>query len=277
MARTIAVATLSRRRLIAMLGTVGAVHAAVLVTSEFEGPGSAQLRVSQGAANYGTDAAVAAIVSEPIVVAEIAPTRAADIPTAIPPTPAHPTAEPSIAPAAPAPPPTLVPATVAVPTAIPTIAPLTAAPVVAAQPTMAPVAPSPSPVPRAVTQTMPGGRNNYVPGAPMVPNLGTGFVVSGTVVDATSGRPLPRTRVQIWLNTTRGGEREPSNRGSVVTDELGKYQLETSPVVPVFGQPHVHVAYDDGKFGTLFLRPVLKTEKDTRIAVDFALGPIATV
>ncbi len=277
MARTITTARVSRRRLVAMLGTVGAVHVAVLVTSEFEGPGSAQLRASPGATAYGADEPVATRVAEPVAVTEIVPTRAADPPTAIALTQARPTAEPTVAPAAPAPPPTLVPATVSVPTAIPTAVPPTAAPAIAAKPTTPPIAPSPSPVPRAVTQTMPGGRNNYVADAPMVPNLGTGFVVTGTVVDASSGRPLPRTRVQIWLNTARGGEREPSNRGSVLTDEAGKYQLETSPVVPVFGQPHIHVAYDDGKFGTLFLRPVLNSEKDTSIAVDFALGPIATV
>ena len=55
-----------------------------------------------------------------------------------------------------------------------------------------------------------GGRNNYVPGAPAVKNLGTGFVVSGTVLEAGTGQPVRNTRIQIWLNTARGGiiERE---------------------------------------------------------------------
>jgi hypothetical protein len=121
---------------------------------------------------------------------------------------------------------------------------------------------------------MAGGRNNYFPNAPLVPNLGKGFVVAGTVLD-TGGEPVGNTRIQIWLNTARGGEREPSNRGSVMTDALGKYRLETSPVSPVFGQPHVHIAYDDGKYDTLFLRPVLKSERDPSITVDFVLGPTA--
>jgi hypothetical protein len=122
---------------------------------------------------------------------------------------------------------------------------------------------------------MPGGRNNYVRGAPMVKNLGTGFVVSGLVRESTTGEPVRNTRIQIWLNTARGGEAVPSNRGSVLTDEEGRYRLETSPVVPQFGQPHVHIAYDDGKYDTLFLRPVLKSERDPSITVDFILGSSA--
>jgi hypothetical protein len=118
---------------------------------------------------------------------------------------------------------------------------------------------------------MSGGRNNYVPKAPLVKNLGTGFVVNGRVLDQT-GKPVRDTRIQIWLNTARGGEILASNRGSVITDAEGRYRLETLPVVPVFGQPHVHIGYDDGEYDTLFLRPVLKTERDPGITVDFVLG-----
>ena len=66
-----------------------------------------------------------------------------------------------------------------------------------------------------------------------------------------------------------------SNRGSVLTDQSGRYRLDTSPVVPQFGQPHVHIAYDDGEYDTLFLRPVLKSERDLSITVDFILGSSA--
>ncbi|WP_293859332.1 twin-arginine translocation pathway signal [uncultured Alsobacter sp.] len=125
----------------------------------------------------------------------------------------------------------------------------------------------------APTQTMPGGANNYIPGAPLVQNLGTGFVVSGIVRRAGDGAPMPNMRVQIWAATDRGGEREPSNRGSVVTGPDGRYRLETSPIVPNFGQPHVHIAYDDPGFATLFLRPVLNSRHDTSITADFVLMP----
>jgi hypothetical protein len=211
-------------------------------------------------------------------------------PTAVPTAPAVPTAVPT-APAVP----TAAPTVVSPPASASAVAPAAAeeyppepAAVGAAPPAAKPPAPAalasapaptaaarlPAPVAAAlkVTRTMPGGRNNYVAGAPLVPNLGEGFVVSGTVLDAATGGPVRNTRIQIWLNTARGGERLASNRGSVLTDEQGRYRLETSPVVPQFGQPHVHIAYDDGEYDTLFLRPVLKSEKDPSIAVDFVLG-----
>ncbi|PZO02258.1 MAG: twin-arginine translocation pathway signal [Hyphomicrobiales bacterium] len=127
----------------------------------------------------------------------------------------------------------------------------------------------------APTQTMPGGANNYVPNAPLVQNLGTGFIASGLVRRASDGAPLSNIRVQIWAATERGGERVPSNRGSVMTGPDGRYRLEFSPIVPQFGQPHIHIAYDDPGFATLFLRPVLSSRYDKGIVADFVLAPTA--
>lgn len=124
----------------------------------------------------------------------------------------------------------------------------------------------------AATETMRGGKNNYIAGAPRAENLGAGFVVTGTVREAGSCAPLAHVRVQVWTATERGGEREPTNRGSVVTDAEGKFRLETSPIVPQFGQAHIHVAYDDPGFEPVFLRPVLKSRNDTSITVDINLS-----
>jgi hypothetical protein len=127
----------------------------------------------------------------------------------------------------------------------------------------------------APTATMPGGANNYIANAPLVQNLGTGFDVSGVVRRAGSGAPLPNLRIQIWAATERGGERVPSNRGSVMTEPDGTYRLAISPIVPQFGQPHIHIAYDDPGFATLFLRPVLNSRHDKTMTVDFVLAPAA--
>jgi hypothetical protein len=127
----------------------------------------------------------------------------------------------------------------------------------------------------APTATMPGGANNYFPNAPLVQNLGTGFTVSGVVRRAGDGQPLPNLRVQIWAATERGGERVPSNRGSVMTGPDGRYSLDISPIVPQFGQPHIHIAYDDPGFATLFLRPVLGSRHDKTMSADFVLAPAA--
>jgi len=126
--------------------------------------------------------------------------------------------------------------------------------------------------PFAATPSMPGGSNNYVPKAPMVSNLGKGFLVSGTVRRAGGGDPLTNLRIQIWAATERGGEREPSNRGSVLTDAQGRFRLEMSQILPSFGQPHAHLAYDDGAFQTVFLRPVMASRSDTSVEAHFVLA-----
>lgn len=120
---------------------------------------------------------------------------------------------------------------------------------------------------------MRGGSNNYAPNAPLVENLGKGFIVSGSVLKAGSGDPLSNVRIQIWAATERGGEREPSNHGSVMTAADGSFKLEMSQIVPNFGQPHAHLAYDDGDFKTVFLRPVMKSASDTSVEAHFVLAP----
>ena len=124
----------------------------------------------------------------------------------------------------------------------------------------------------APTQSMLGGSNNYIPKAPMVDNLGKGFTVSGTVRRAGSGDPLAGVRIQIWAATNRGGEQEPTNRGSVVSDANGLFRLEMSQILPNFGQPHAHLAYDDGAFQTVFLRPLLGSKSDTSVQAHFLLA-----
>lgn len=125
----------------------------------------------------------------------------------------------------------------------------------------------------APTQTMRGGSNNYRPNAPLVESLGTGFLMHGTVLSAGTGAPLEGVRIQIWAATLIGGEREPRNHGSVLSRADGTYRLEMEQIVPNFGQPHGHLAYDDAAFKTVFLRPVMSSSSDTSLKVDFVLAP----
>lgn len=126
----------------------------------------------------------------------------------------------------------------------------------------------------APTQTMRGGANNYRPNAPLVDSLGSGFWVTGRVMRAGEGTPLQGIRIQIWAATTLGGEREPRNHGSVLTDADGNFRLEMEQIVPNFGQPHAHLAYDDGAFETVFLRPVMPSASDTSVSADFVLAEV---
>ncbi|MGE3066950.1 MAG: twin-arginine translocation pathway signal [Hyphomicrobiaceae bacterium] len=123
------------------------------------------------------------------------------------------------------------------------------------------------------TKTMSGGSNNYRPNAPVVERLGAGgFLVSGRVLKASDGTPLKDVRIQIWAATTVGGEPDPRNHGSVITAADGTYRLDMPQIVPYFGQPHAHLAYDDKAYQTVFLRPLLSKASDTSLKVDFVLA-----
>ncbi|MEL7213444.1 MAG: twin-arginine translocation pathway signal [Pseudomonadota bacterium] len=128
----------------------------------------------------------------------------------------------------------------------------------------------------APTPTMRGGANNYRPGAPIVERIGGGgFWMSGTVRRAGDGAPLPNRRIQIWAHTTEGHERDAHSHGATLTDADGVFRLEMPQIVPAFGQPHGHLAYDDdAEFRTVFLRPIMPSASDTSLAVDFVLEPV---
>ncbi len=124
------------------------------------------------------------------------------------------------------------------------------------------------------TSTMRGGANNYRPGAPVVDRIGGGgFWMTGTVRRANDGAPLQGQRIQIWAHTTEGHERDWHSHGATLTDADGVFRLEMPQIVPAFGQPHGHLAYDSSDFKTVFLRPVMRSSKDTSLEAHFVLQP----
>jgi hypothetical protein len=126
----------------------------------------------------------------------------------------------------------------------------------------------------AATPSMQGGANNYLPGAPIVERIGGGgFWMTGSVRRAGDGAPLAGQRIQIWAHTTEGHERDPHSHGATLTDENGLYRLEMPQIVPAFGQPHGHLAYDDPAFESVFLRPIMANASDTSLSADFVLAP----
>jgi len=119
------------------------------------------------------------------------------------------------------------------------------------------------------TESNPGGTNNYLPDAPAQGSLGSGFVITGLVRAADGCRPLQDVRVQVWLATETGGEQD--NRASVRTGADGRYRIETDPTIPQFGEPNIHVGYDDGDYGEVFIRRVVDLD-DERAVVDLTLA-----
>lgn len=127
----------------------------------------------------------------------------------------------------------------------------------------------------APTLSMRGGSNNYLPRAPIVDRIGGGgFWMTGTVRRAGDGVPLAGQRIQIWAHTTEGHERDPHSHGATLTDANGVFRLEMPQIVPAFGQPHGHLAYDSGDYETVFLRPVMPSSKDTSLEAHFVLQPV---
>lgn len=128
----------------------------------------------------------------------------------------------------------------------------------------------------APTVSMPGGANNYHnhKGAPIVERIGKGgFVMSGTVRRAGDGMPLSGQRIQIWAHTVEGREEDARSHGATLTDKNGAFRLEMPQIIPIFGQPHGHLAYDSGEFKTVFLRPVMRSAKDKSLEGHFVLQP----
>jgi protocatechuate 3,4-dioxygenase beta subunit len=126
----------------------------------------------------------------------------------------------------------------------------------------------------APTPTMSGGANNYRPGAPIVERIGKGgFWMSGTVRRAGDGAPLAGQRIQIWAHTTEGSESDQRSHGATLTDANGVFRLEMPQIVPAFGQAHAHLAYDNGPFKAVFLRPLMPSAKATSLEAHFVLQP----
>ncbi|MEL6279822.1 MAG: twin-arginine translocation pathway signal [Pseudomonadota bacterium] len=131
----------------------------------------------------------------------------------------------------------------------------------------------------APTPTMRGGANNYRPGAPIVDRIGGGgFTMTGTVRRAGDGAPLEGIRIQMWAHTTEGHERDWESHGATLTDANGAFQMDMPQIVPAFGQPHGHLAYDaefdDAGFETVFLRPVMSSSRDKTLNAEFVLKPV---
>ncbi len=127
----------------------------------------------------------------------------------------------------------------------------------------------------APTPSMRGGSNNYRAGAPIVERIGGGgFWMTGTVRRAGDGAPLAGQRIQIWAHTTEGYENDQRSHGATLTDANGRFRLEMPQIVPAFGQPHGHLAYDSGAFKTVFLRPIMSSAKATSLEAHFVLQPV---
>ena len=87
----------------------------------------------------------------------------------------------------------------------------------------------------------------------------------------------PAGRVEVGTYVLGSYRHQQSETSAVLTDADGAFRLEMPQIVPAFGQPHGHLAYDpeyDGQgFETVFLRPVMPSSRDSSLSAHFVLRP----
>jgi protocatechuate 3,4-dioxygenase beta subunit len=81
----------------------------------------------------------------------------------------------------------------------------------------------------------------YEPGAPVRTRIGSGYVLSGTVLSAKECKPIPNAKIEFWLANPRG-DYDDAHRATVFAGERGRYRLESNVPVSYGGRPpHIHV------------------------------------
>jgi protocatechuate 3,4-dioxygenase beta subunit len=81
----------------------------------------------------------------------------------------------------------------------------------------------------------------YEPGAPVRTRVGSGYVLSGTVLATEACKPIPNAKIEFWLANPRG-EYDDAHRATVFAGQRGDYRLESNVPVSYGGRPpHIHV------------------------------------
>ena len=81
----------------------------------------------------------------------------------------------------------------------------------------------------------------YEPGAPVRTSVGSGYVLSGSVLAAEECKPIPNARIEFWLANPRG-DYDDAHRATVFADQRGEYRFESNVPVSYGGRPpHIHV------------------------------------
>jgi hypothetical protein len=76
---------------------------------------------------------------------------------------------------------------------------------------------------------------------PVRSSIGSGHVLTGTVLSAADCKPLARARVELW-QANRNGRYTRAGSATVITDRAGRFRLE-GPYPPSYEgrEPHIHI------------------------------------
>jgi catechol 1,2-dioxygenase len=81
----------------------------------------------------------------------------------------------------------------------------------------------------------------YESGAPVRTRVGSGYMLSGTVLAAEECKPIPNARIEFWLANPRG-DYDDAHRATVLAGQRGEYRFESNVPVSYGGRPpHIHV------------------------------------
>jgi protocatechuate 3,4-dioxygenase beta subunit len=81
----------------------------------------------------------------------------------------------------------------------------------------------------------------YEPGAPVRTSVGSGYVLSGAVMDAEECKPIPNARIEFWLANPMG-DYDDAHRATVLAGQRGEYRFQSNVPVSYGGRPpHIHV------------------------------------
>ncbi len=120
----------------------------------------------------------------------------------------------------------------------------------------APAAPA-APAAPGCPATIDDGSGPFGRGAPpRRAKIGTGHVLTGTVLSSVDCRPLAGARIHLW-QANRRGEYVRSGSATVVTDRAGRFRLEGPRPVSYEGRPpHIHLRVVAANHELLFTRYV---------------------
>ena len=108
--------------------------------------------------------------------------------------------------------------------------------------------------------TLDDGAGPFGRGAPpRRAKIGTGHVLTGTVLSSVDCSPLAGARIHLW-QANRRGEYLRSASATVVTDRAGRFRFEGPPPVSYEGRPpHIHIRVVAAEHELLFTRYVRRT------------------
>ena len=91
----------------------------------------------------------------------------------------------------------------------------------------------------------------YKPNAPVRSQIGTGYLLTGTVRSAADCRPIAKARVEVW-QAGPAGEYDEAHRATLYADARGNYRLETHFPPPYLTRPsHIHILVEAPGFRRL--------------------------